>query len=1092
MNLNKRLGGFIIILFVIFIPAYGQFYNGHQMEFGKNRVQYNNFYWSFYRFDRFDTYFNEYGKGFAQFTAKVAESELKRIEEFFDYRLEKRLIFCVFNKLTDYRQSNIGLVSGTDKYNIGGTTRILNNKIFISYEGDHENFKKQISKAICELIVNEMLYGNTLRNNITNSTLINLPGWYLNGLFSYIASDWNIDVENKVKDGIINGKYEKFNRLSGQDAIIAGHSFWRYIGKTYGTSVIPNILYLTRVNKNANTGFLYVLGKNVKELSYEWLAYYVESFSKYEQNKQEFKYKPVNKKRSKTTVYNQVKNDPEGKYIAYVSNDMGKYKIWLYNKETGKKTKIFKRGHKLEQIIDYSYPVLAWHPTGRILSFITEEKGRLILYYYIIETGELESRHLLYFEKILDFDFSDDATKLVVSAVKESKTDIFIYSLISSTHQRITNDLADDLSPRFINNSNGIIFTSNRVGDTINLDNENEKDVSQNMDMFIYDFNSKSNILTRLGDKNYFNESLPSEFKKNKYLFLSDKNGIRNRYMAEFDSTISHVDTSIHYRYLIHDKPITNYPRNIVEYDYNQENKELSEIIYHDGRYHLYNHPLDLDEYDELEKTDFRKEHTLQLAQEDSINSIEKKVVNLGSLEVKEVVVPGKNDTIYFNQEQVDINNYIFEKEKVAYYNDKYKNDNIRFRLDTVAQSWPKIRIYETSFYPNYLVTQVDFSFLNSSYQAFTGGAVYYNPGLNMFFKLGTNDLFEDYKLIGGVRFSANFDSNEYLLSFENLKKRIDKQWIFHRQAFKNIVVDEATYLVKTHSHQLMYISKYPFSQVASVRGTISLRHDKSTYLSTDVLSLNKNDFHKIWSGVKLEYVFDNTRDLGINLYDGSRFKIFGEAYKQVNQLKNNLFVLGCDFRHYLKIHRNLIWASRFAASSSLGSSKLIYYLGSVDNWITLFNPDVFDYSVPINNRENYAYQTLATNMRGFVQNIRNGNNFAVINTEIRWPFISYIANYPISSSFWSNMQLVGFFDIGSAWTGWTPFSGKNAYDNEIVNNPPITVILDANRYPIVAGYGFGVRTQLFGYFVRLDWAWGIENGYVLPKRSYFSLSLDF
>ena len=39
---------------------------------------------------------------------------------------------------------------------------------------------------------------------------------------------------------------------------------------------------------------------------------------------------------------------------------------------------------------------------------------------------------------------------------------------------------------------------------------------------------------------------------------------------------------------------------------------------------------------------------------------------------------------------------------------------------------------------------------------------------------MGANDLFEDYRLVGGVRFATDFDSNEYLLSFENLKQQLD------------------------------------------------------------------------------------------------------------------------------------------------------------------------------------------------------------------------------------------------------------------------------------------------------------------------------
>ena len=152
----------------------------------------------------------------------------------------------------------------------------------------------------------------------------------------------------------------------------------------------------------------------------------------------------------------------------------------------------------------------------------------------------------------------------------------------------------------------------------------------------------------------------------------------------------------------------------------------------------------------------------------------------------------------------------------------------------------------------------------------------------------------------------------------------------------------------------------------------------------------------------------------------------------------------------------------------------------------------MFDYSIPIDYTQNYVFQTVATNMRGFKQNIRNGNNFALINSELRWPIIRYFANQPIANKFLNNFQVVGFGDIGTAWTGWDPYSGENSYDTEEIKNGPVTVILQSNREPIVAGYGFGLRSTVFGYFVRADWAWGVENFIVRPMMFYFSLSLDF
>ncbi|MBK6988108.1 MAG: hypothetical protein IPH33_07605 [Bacteroidetes bacterium] len=133
------------------------------------------------------------------------------------------------------------------------------------------------------------------------------------------------------------------------------------------------------------------------------------------------------------------------------------------------------------------------------------------------------------------------------------------------------------------------------------------------------------------------------------------------------------------------------------------------------------------------------------------------------------------------------------------------------------------------------------------------------------------------------------------------------------------------------------------------------------------------------WTTAKLEYVFDNTISMGLNLFNGTRFKIFGEYYKQVNKEGSGMAIVGDDFRHYLKIHRELIWANRFAASTSFGSEKLIYYMGGTDNWIS----PGFNISTPIDYSQNYYFQALASNLRGFDQNIRNGNSFALVNSEI-------------------------------------------------------------------------------------------------------------
>ena len=119
-EMNPGIKGKYLWILLVFLlnagPLSGQFYNGMQMTFGKNRVQYNNAYWKFYRFDRFDVYSYENGTDLSLYVADFVEKELCLIERFFDYDIEQRLIFICYNKMSDLKQSNIGLSSGDEDH----------------------------------------------------------------------------------------------------------------------------------------------------------------------------------------------------------------------------------------------------------------------------------------------------------------------------------------------------------------------------------------------------------------------------------------------------------------------------------------------------------------------------------------------------------------------------------------------------------------------------------------------------------------------------------------------------------------------------------------------------------------------------------------------------------------------------------------------------------------------------------------------------------------------------------------------------------------------------------------------------------------
>ncbi|MFC2176056.1 hypothetical protein ACFLR1_03700, partial [Bacteroidota bacterium] len=895
-------------------------------------------------------------------------------------------------------------------------------------------------------------------------------------------------------------------------------AIWKYVVERYGRSVISNILYMTRVSRNADNGFMFVLGVSLKNLSAEWLRFYDNMYYKQEEKLHLPEAKPLNKIRKRPQPYlalSQPKLSPDGNFLVYVKNDMGKIWVKLRNLKTNKEQTIYRLGYRAHTKMDHSYPILAWHPGSKLVSIIAEHKGKIRLTLYNLETKKREHRPLWNFEKILSVDYSDDGREYVFSAVQMGRSDIFIYNIPSNTYEKLTDDIFTDRDARFINRSQKVIFSSNRNNDTLKQFQINLLPKDLNQDIFIYDRKSDEQTLRRVTETPFVNEVYPMEYDGNSLSYLSNENGVFNRFLAQLDSSIAFVDTSIHYRYFANTRQLSQYPRNINVYDVDTVNGKIAEVIFAKGNYRL----SIKNRVEEVADTIIQMGYSgfINKALETPKKKRKRTSILSEPIVEQQTLAEPINEGNKNPSGEIDIYNYSFdvvtdgydepsaEKEQnVIGLDNSPKTKRERklekaleridslslaledFRNRTLEFTLPTKRNYDVAFRSEYVVTQLDNAFVNSNYQRFTGGGSFNNPGLNGFFKTGITDVLDDYKVVGGFRITGNLATNEFFISAQNYKRRLDKQLVFHRQTIEDRISDLT--LAKVYTHTLTYKMSWPFSDFSAVRANVIGRNDRTVYKSTSDRNLVRPDDKKWTAGLKVEYVFDNTLPMGINLFRGTRMKVFGEYYQDVDGAAKSLFVVGLDVRNYVKVHRELIWANRLAASTSFGSQKLAYFLGGVDQWIV---PE-YDYSIPVDYTQNYKYQTLATNMRGHPQNIRNGNSFAVINSELRWPIFRYLINRPIKSNFLYNFQVIGFGDIGTAWTGPHPFSDKNALNKEEIQQGSVLITVKNRREPIVGGFGLGVRTKFLGYFIRFDYAWGVENRKTNDGFWYISLSTDF
>jgi hypothetical protein len=129
----------LTLLSLLSETAKAQFYTGSNLTFGRKRIQHEKFFWSFYRFNGFDVYFNRKGKNLALYTASYIQSHLPEMEERLEVESSIGMKFIVFNRLTDFKQSNIGYVDDMTESsrNTGGVTHFADNKVFLYFTGNY-------------------------------------------------------------------------------------------------------------------------------------------------------------------------------------------------------------------------------------------------------------------------------------------------------------------------------------------------------------------------------------------------------------------------------------------------------------------------------------------------------------------------------------------------------------------------------------------------------------------------------------------------------------------------------------------------------------------------------------------------------------------------------------------------------------------------------------------------------------------------------------------------------------------------------------------------------------------------------------------
>ncbi|HEV8515288.1 MAG TPA: translocation protein TolB, partial [Cyclobacteriaceae bacterium] len=464
--------------------------------YGRNRIQYKSFDWKYLSSENFDVYFYGERRKLAKEALQYLESEFDRITDLLGfYPYQKTKVF-LYNSIVDLQQSNVGLAH--TRYIVSGETEFVKPYVEIAHPGNLEEFKDELVFKMSNLLVNEMMFGGSLREMFTSSVLLNLPDWFIDGTSYYVAYGWNDEMDDYVRQLVKGKNINKALRKKDREAALVGQSIWNYIVEKYGKSSINNILNYTRIIRNEEKSILITLGVPFKQLMLEWRDYYMA-----QEKRVSASYAPLSDSLQFTdqkhhlVTYTTVKISPDGKSIAYAENDRGKFTVKVKSLENGKETIIIEGGNRvIKQTVDYRVPLLSW-ADANTLGVIGVKSGQYIFWLYDLKTRTKLPRELDKFSNIRSFSFSNNGRLVILSADFEGQNDLFLLSSRRDRTKRLTNDTYDDLDPAFIPNSNTIVFSSNRVTDSLTTDVKAFQKLSPYYNLFLFNIDTTTNRLKR-------------------------------------------------------------------------------------------------------------------------------------------------------------------------------------------------------------------------------------------------------------------------------------------------------------------------------------------------------------------------------------------------------------------------------------------------------------------------------------------------------------------------------------------------------------------------------------------------------------------
>lgn len=1027
---RPNLRNFLFVLLTVFltIPVFAQF--------GQNKVQYHKFDWHYLQSEHFDVYFYRGSYDIAVFVADEAEKAYQKLKDDFEFEITKRISIILYKSHNDWQQTNVIDIYLTE--GIGGVTELYKNRVVIPFEGSYKQLRHVLHHELVHAVMNDMLYGGSIQSLISGQ-VVPVPLWFSEGLAEFLSLGWDTRTDMIVRDATISNLLPPIQYLDYYLAYQGGNSVFRYIERKYGRKKVTEIIHKIKGSFRFEGAIKAALGIDMKELSEDWQKqlrkdYWPEIIKRREP--MEIARPLTDHKETENYLNIAPALSPRGDKMLFLSNMDGKISIYLMDvlEQTIERTLIEGESDVDFEELHWLSPGMSWSPDGSKVTFSAKAGDQDALYIYNLDDDSIQ-KYKLNMDGIFSTAWSPTRDEIAFIGNKNAGSDLYIFDVNTKEVRAVTHDIFWDGYPEWSPDGERLVFVSERgqYADTVKIPQKIRMSKFNYENVDIYTVDRDGSNLTRVTNT----ESQESDpvFSKDghKLLYVCDESGAFNIYVHDLDSNK---------RY-----PITNFITGAFQLSVDKDRQTLAFTTFYEGGFDIYTlkNPFEMDSV-KVEDTYYIAELKKEKKEKEPAAEVKQEAV--GVVEQDSVIEKVRL------QRSVDYSRYVFadleqlgtkQKEKVELKPEEYKFDDGNY----------KVHNYKIRFSPDIIYGAAQFNTL-WGFQGYT--------------QLAFSDVLGDHKIFIGT--NLVFDLRNSYLSFQYwyLANRINLSFFAYH--YGNTVLSAYYGLMRFRNYGAALIASRPFDKFTRVDFALNWLNVRQEYLQ---VLLPSEDLSSILPSLQL---VRDTADWGftgpINGFRGLISMLVSPKYSPKSP---DFTTFQIDVRKYIKIVDDYSIAMRFAGGASFGANPQQFYLGGVPYW---FNPEYGDGSggrggLRYDSIKDVYFSEFVTPLRGARYYERIGNNFSLINLELRFPLIRFLqlGLPPITLG---NIRGVLFTDIGSAWSSYRSFQPVEG----------------GKLKDVVAGYGVGMRVYLFGLLFKYDIAWPYDLSTSYNMIQYFSMGIDF